>query len=152
MVTAVVSLTGALLGWGVWTLVFAPVLGFWVKAVGNMIATRFFVLPSFNFRGTGGMVGFGASLLGSQLLIMVQSQSDILIGGRMLSPHELGLYSEALFLTPIFVSRFIPPLNEVAFPAYERMQREKSMLNQSFCKTVRWIGSATGRDGVCRHV
>src|SRR3546814_13521451 len=76
--------------------VFAPILVFWVKAVGNMIATRFFVLPSFNFRGTGGMVGFGASLLGSQLLIMVQSQSDILIGGRMLSPHELGLYSEAL--------------------------------------------------------
>src|SRR3546814_848676 len=139
MVTAVVSLTGALLGWGVWTLVFAPVLGFWVKAVGNMIATRFFVLPSFNFRGTGGMVGFGASLLGSQLLIMVQSQSDILIGGRMLSPHELGLYSEALFLTQIFVSRFIPPLNDVAFPAYARMQADKSMLNQSFCKAVRLI-------------
>src|SRR3546814_6849973 len=30
MVTAVVSLTGALLGWGVWVLVFAPVLGLWV--------------------------------------------------------------------------------------------------------------------------
>src|SRR3546814_113875 len=139
MVTAVLVLTGALLGWGVWTLDFAPVLGFWVKAVGNMIATRFFVLPSFNFRGTGGMVGFGASLLGSQLLIMVQSQSDILIGGRMLSPHELGLYSEALFLTQIFVSRFIPPLNDVAFPAYARMQADKSMLNQSFCKAVRLI-------------
>src|SRR3546814_9530642 len=83
------------------------------------------------------MVGFGASLLGSQLLIMVQSQSDILIGGRMLIPHELGLYSEALFLTQIFVSRFIPPLNDVAFPAYARMQADKSMLNHSFFKAVR---------------
>src|SRR3546814_9273554 len=70
---------------------------------------------------------------------MVQSQSDILIGGRMLSPHELGLYSEALFLTQIFVSRFIPPLNDIAFPAYARMQADKSMLNQSFCKAVRLI-------------
>src|SRR3546814_4410675 len=57
----------------------------------------------------------------------------------MLSPHELGLYSEALFLTQIFVSRFIPPLNDVAFPAYARMQADKSMLNQSFCKAVRLI-------------
>ena len=139
IITAVVSLTGALMGWGVWTLVFAPIIGFWVKAVGNMIATRFFVWPSFDFKGTGGMIAFGASLLGSQLLIMVQSQSDILIGGRMLTPHELGLYSEALFLTQIFVSRFIPPLNDVAFPAYARMQSDKAMLNQSFCKAVRLI-------------
>src|SRR5690606_16469793 len=93
MVTAIVALTGALLGWGIWTLVFAPLVGFWVKGVGNMIATRFFVMPSFDFRGTGSMIAFGASLLGSQLLIMVQSQSDILIGGRLLSPHDLGLYA-----------------------------------------------------------
>src|SRR3546814_8877631 len=110
MVTAVVALTGALLGWGVWTLVFAPILGFWVMAVGNMIATRFFDLPRFNFRGTGGMVGFGASLLGSQLLIMVQSQSDLLIGGRMLSPHVLGFYPAPLLLSQSFLSRFIPLL------------------------------------------
>src|SRR3546814_12412503 len=57
----------------------------------------------------------------------------------MLSPHELGLYSEALFLTQIFVSRFIPPLNDVAFPAYARMKADKSMLNESFCKAVRLI-------------
>ena len=28
-----------------------------------------------------------------------QTQSDIVIGGRTLHPHELGLYAEALFLT-----------------------------------------------------
>src|SRR3546814_11173697 len=100
------------------------------------------------------MVGFGASLLGSQLLIMVQSQSDILIGGRMLSPHELGLYSEALFLTQLFVSRFIPLLNDVAFPAYARLQADKSMLNQSFCKAVRLlqIGRASVRERVGQYV
>lgn len=139
MITATVALTGALLGWGVWTLVFAPLVGFWVKAIGNMIATRFFVMPSFDLRGTGSMVAFGASLLGSQLLIMIQSQADIFIGGRALSPHELGLYSEALFLTQIFVSRFIPPLNDVAFPAYARMQSDKGLLCQSFCRSVRLI-------------
>ncbi len=137
--SAGVALGGALSGWGVWTLVFAPLAGFWVKALGYLIATRFLPLPSFNFRGTGAMVAFGASLLGSQLFWIAQSQADIFIAGRVLPPHELGLYAEALFLTQIFVSKFIPPLNDVAFPAYARMQKDPSRVAWSFCKAVRLL-------------
>ena len=137
--SAVVALTGALLGWGVWTLVFAPMAGFWVKAVGYVLATGFRPIPSFDFRGTGAMVTYGASLLGGQLFWIVQSQADIFIGGRMLDPHELGLYAEALFLTQIFVSKFIPPLNDVAFPAYARMQKDPGRIAWSFCKAVRLL-------------
>lgn len=134
-----VAIGGALSGWGVWTLVFAPIAGFWVKGIGYMLATRLFIWPSFDFRGTGGMVAFGASLLGSQLFWMFQSQADIFIGGRMLSAHELGLYAEALFLTQIFASKFIPPLNDVAFPAYARMQGDVRRMASSFCKAVKLI-------------
>ncbi|HWV12527.1 MAG TPA: lipopolysaccharide biosynthesis protein [Sphingobium sp.] len=137
--SAAVALTGALSGWGVWTLVFAPMAGFWVKAVGYVIATGFRPIPSFDFRGTGAMVAYGASLLGGQLFWIVQSQADIFIGGRALSPHQLGLYAEALFLTQIFVSKFIPPLNDVAFPAYARMQKDPARIAWSFCKAVRLL-------------
>ncbi|MCF8709536.1 lipopolysaccharide biosynthesis protein [Rhizorhapis sp. SPR117] len=136
---AATAISGALAGWGVWTLVYAPIAGFWVKGIGYMLAMRLFVWPSFNFRGTGGMIAFGGSLLGSQLFWMFQSQADIFIGGRMLSPHELGLYAEALFLTQIFASKFIPPLNDVAFPAYARMQGDLGKMAWSFCKAVKLI-------------
>jgi O-antigen/teichoic acid export membrane protein len=85
------------------------------------------------------MVAYGASLLGGQLFWIVQSQADIFIGGRMLKPHELGLYAEALFLTQIFVSKFVPPLNDVAFPAYARMQKDVSRVAWSFCKAVKLL-------------
>jgi len=137
--SAAVALTGALAGWGVWTLVFAPMAGFWVKAAGYVLATGFRPIPSFDFRGTGAMVAYGASLLGGQLFWIIQSQADIFIGGRMLDPHHLGLYAEALFLTQIFVSKFIPPLNDVAFPAYARMQKDPSRIAWSFCKAVRLL-------------
>lgn len=139
MASAAVALAGALSGWGVWTLVFAPMAGFWVKAVGYVLATGFRPIPSFDFRGTGAMVAYGASLLGGQLFWIVQSQADIFIGGRMLEPHQLGLYAEALFLTQIFVSKFIPPLNDVAFPAYARMQKDPARIAWSFCKAVRLL-------------
>lgn len=139
MASAGVALGGALAGWGVWTLVFAPIAGFWVKGLGYVLATGFRPIPSFDFRGTGAMVTYGASLLGSQLFWIIQSQADIFIGGRVLTPHQLGLYAEALFLTQIFVSKFIPPLNDVAFPAYARMQKDPSRIAWSFCKAVRLL-------------
>lgn len=137
--SAAMALAGALSGWGVWTLVFAPLTGFWVKAVGYVIVTGFRPIPSFDFRGTGGMVAFGASLLSGQLFWIIQSQADIFIGGRLFDPHQLGLYAEALFLTQIFVSKFIPPLNDVAFPAYARMQSDVSRVAWSFCKAVKLL-------------
>ena len=136
---AAMAIGGAMAGWGVWTLVYAPLTLFWVKGIGYSIATRFLPVPSFDFRGTGAMVAFGASLLGSQLFWIVQSQADIFIAGRWLSPHQLGLYAEALFLTQIFVSKFIPPLNDVAFPAYARMQKDPARIAASFCKAVRLL-------------
>jgi O-antigen/teichoic acid export membrane protein len=137
--SAAVALGGALAGWGVWTLVFAPIAGFWVKAAGYVLATGFRPIPTLDFRGTGAMVSYGASLLGVQLFWIFQSQADVFIGGRILSPHELGLYAEALFLTQIFVSKFIPPLNDVAFPAYARMQKDPARVAWSFYKAVRLL-------------
>lgn len=136
---AAVALYGALSGWGVWTLVWAPITLFWLRGLGYIVATGFLPVPSFDFRGTGGMIAFGAAMLGSQILWLVQTQADIVIGGRVLQPHELGLYAEALFLTQIIVSKFIPPLNDVAFPAYARMQADRSAICWSFLRALRLI-------------
>ncbi|MEP3225733.1 MAG: lipopolysaccharide biosynthesis protein [Parasphingorhabdus sp.] len=138
-VGAAVALYFALNGHGVWTLIYAPLSIFWTRAICLIIAVRFFVWPSFNFKGAGSMFGFGATLLASHLFWTIQSQSDIFIAGRVLSPHDLGLYAEALFLTTIFAAKFVPPLNEVAFPAYSRLQDDSKALSWSFLKAVRLI-------------
>jgi O-antigen/teichoic acid export membrane protein len=136
---AACAITLALSGAGVWTLVVAPIVIFWARAIGLVIATGFLVMPSFNFRGAGQMFGFGTALLVSQGFWVIQSQADIFIAGRVLDPHTLGLYAEALFLTQIFASRFVPPLNEVAFPAYARIQKDRRRLAGSFLTAVRLI-------------
>ena len=139
VVGAVTALYFAWNGYGVWTLVYAPLAIFWSRAICLVIAVKFYVLPTFNFKGAGAMFGFGATLLASHLFWTIQSQSDIFIAGRFLDPHSLGLYAEALFLTTIFAAKFVPPLNEVAFPAYSRLQSDLSALSWSFLKAVRLI-------------
>lgn len=139
VVGASASLYMALNDWGVWTLVFAPIAIFWTRAIAVTIATKFFIWPSFNFRGAGKMFGFGTTLLVSHGFWIVQSQSDIFIAGRYLTSYELGLYAEALFLTTIFAAKFVPPLNDVAFPAYARIQHDKDALAKGFLQAAKLI-------------
>jgi O-antigen/teichoic acid export membrane protein len=127
----------ALAGYGVWTLVYAPLAMFWTRAIGLTLVARLLVWPSFDFRGCGQIVGFGSAVLFAQLFWLVQSQSDIFIAGARFDAHALGLYAEALFLAQIFMAKFVPPLNEVAFPAYSRIKKDAAAVRWSFLKTVR---------------
>ena len=136
---AATAISLALAGAGVWTLVVAPIVIFWARAIGLVAATRCLLVPSFDLKGTGAMVAFGGALLVNQGFWVVQSQADVFIAGRVLDPHNLGLYAEALFLTQIFSSRFVPPLNEVAFPAYARLQKDPARLAASFLTAVRLV-------------
>lgn len=139
VVGAVTALYFAYNDYGVWTLVYTPLAIFWSRAICLVIAVKFYILPTFNFKGAGAMFGFGATLLASHLFWTIQSQSDIFIAGRYLEPHELGLYAEALFLTTIFAAKFVPPLNEIAFPAYARLQSNPRALAWSFLKAIRLV-------------
>lgn len=133
------ALACALAGYGVWTLVYAPIALFWTRAIGLAVVARLLVWPSFDFRGCGQIIGFGSAVLFSQLFWLVQSQSDIFIAGARFEPHALGLYAEALFLAQIFMAKFVPPLNEVAFPAYARIKHDRAAVRWSFLKTVRLV-------------
>lgn len=134
---AVTSLACAWSGFGVWTLVWAPIALFTVRAIGLTFAARFWIWPSFDLRDSGSLLGFGGILLLCQFFWILQSQADIFLAGRAFTPHDLGLYSEALFLTQIFTAKFIPPVNEVAFPAYAELHKKGGRIGHAFLTSVR---------------
>lgn len=137
LVGAIAALTCALSGLGVWTLVITPILMFSTRAIGLTVAAKLLVWPSFDFRGAGNVVRFGGALMLCQFFWIVQSQTDIFLAGRRVSPHDLGLYAEALFLTQIFTAKFVPPLNEVAFPAYAELNKGGGTVGTAFATAVR---------------
>lgn len=140
--SASAALTGALLGWGVWTLVFAPLVLFAVRGAIMTWAARSLVWPSFDFRGAGHLARYGGVMATSQLFWFLQSQTDVFIAGRAFSPHLLGLYTTSLFLAQIFVSKFVPPLNEVAFSAYARIQHDRAAVASAFVRGARIVMTA----------
>lgn len=139
VVGAVVALAGAAAGLGVWTLVIAPIALFAVRGAGMTWAARSWMWPSFDFRGAGDIARYGGVLAAGQIFWFLQSQADVFIAGRLFDPHTLGIYTTSLFLTQIFVSKFVPPLNEVAFSAYARMQHDPAAIAGAFVKSARVI-------------
>ena len=136
---AATAFTCAMLGWGVWTLVAAPIVALTTRAIGLTIAARLLVWPSFNFKGAGDVIRFGSALLLAQFFWIIQSQADVTIAGRVLTPHALGLYSEALFITMIFTGKFLPPLNEVAFPSYAELAKSGGDVGPAFITAAKLV-------------
>lgn len=137
VIGAVVALAGALGGLGVWTLVLAPLATFASRALGTVSLARAWMWPSFDFRGARAMASYGSVVMAGQIFWFVQAQADIVIAGRVLNPTELGFYTTALFLAQLFVNKVVPPLNEVAFSAYARIQDDPQAAAQGFLKSVR---------------
>ena len=142
MIGAAVALGGALAGWGVWALVWAPIAMFTTRALGFTIVSRSWMLPSFDFRGAGTIARYGGLVAIGQFFGFIQSQADILVAGRLFDAHLVGVYTTALFLTQIFNNKIIPPLNEVAFTAYSRLRDEAEGLARPFARAVRAIMAA----------
>jgi O-antigen/teichoic acid export membrane protein len=136
---AVTALAGAWSGLGVWTLVAAPIALFTVRAIGMTWAANSLMWPSFDFRGAGDIARYGGVMATGQVFWFLQSQADVFIAGRLFDPHWLGIYTTSLFLTQIFVSKFVPPLNEVAFSAYARLKDDRAAMAAAFVKSARII-------------
>jgi len=136
---AATALGGALAGWGVWALVAAPIVLYAARAVGFTVAARAWIRPSFDLRGSGRVVRYGGLVAAGQLFALIWSQADVVIGGRVLDPHRLGLYTTSLFLVQIVVSKFVPPLNEVAFAAYARLGDDPPARARAVLKLVRLV-------------
>lgn len=139
VLAALAALGGALAGFGVWTLVLAPLVGFGSRALGMTIAARTFMLPSFRFKGAWDLAHYGGVVAIGQFFWFIQTQADIVIAGRAFDPHLLGIYTTSLFLTQMFVNKFVPPINEVAFSAYARVQDDARAMTNGFLKAVRLL-------------
>ena len=116
------ALICAFAGLGVWTLVAAPMVLFLTEAVGMSVAAKAPLRPAFDLRGMAGIAGFGGLMTATQFFWFVQSQTDVIIAGRALGVRELGIYTTGLFLAQLLATKFVPPVNEVAYAAYARIQ------------------------------
>ena len=118
---SLVTLVLALLGYGVWALVWGMLATTASRVIGlNMIA-RSLVWPSFSFGNMSAHFSFGAFVSTDRGLWYLFSESDKFIGGKLLGQHALGFYAVAAQLASLPIQKLAGLLNAVALPAFSRV-------------------------------
>jgi O-antigen/teichoic acid export membrane protein len=73
----------------------------------------------------------------SRLLQYLYLQADVVIGGRFLGKEQIGYYSVGMHLASLPMQRISAILNEVAFPAFARIQDERERVGGYLLQSIR---------------
>lgn len=148
LVKGVTGISLALLGFGVWSLVYAYVLG----AIANAIAL-FIIHP---WRPIGAprraqslqAARFGSHLLGSELISIFSRNFDIFLIGKILGASALGVYNLALRIPELLIKSFNMLSGGVAHPILAGMRDDEAALRSYFYGCLRYFALVTFPAGV----
>jgi lipopolysaccharide exporter len=115
-----VSIALALLGQGVWALVWGLLAAEVAGTVVNWLLVRF--RPRFTVDRTAvrTLLSFGLAVVGVQALSVLSSNADYLAVGRILGPEDLGQYTIAYRLPELLIDNVYWISSSVALPWYSR--------------------------------
>lgn len=135
--SSLMTLLMAIKGFGVWSLVAGAITLHVVSMIGYNVFCRKQTKPIFSFMGAGDLFSFGGYLTCAKILWYFYSKADVFICGKILGLNALGIYSTAMTLASIPLQKLMPIINQIAFPAYSKIQIDKDSVRRNFLKSVR---------------
>jgi O-antigen/teichoic acid export membrane protein len=88
-----------------------------------------------------GYISFGGYMIGNNIANTVNSMADLLIGGRILGPAALGLYSVPRTLSLQLQGILNPIVTRIAFPVMSRVQDDRPRLRRIYLQVLRLTAS-----------
>jgi O-antigen/teichoic acid export membrane protein len=123
-------------------------------AIGTMITAIFTSLflwlflakdwrPSrhFQWKDIRPFLQFGGFTIGNNLVGALNSQIDILLGGRMLDAKNIGFYSVPKDLTVRISNLITPIITQVGFPVMVKAQGDRALLKEIYLNAMRMTAS-----------
>ncbi|MGH9753616.1 MAG: lipopolysaccharide biosynthesis protein, partial [Blastocatellia bacterium] len=129
---ALVSLTLALLGYGVWALAWASVIQFFLRSVLLLWLSPHPKRPSLALKEARQLLNFGVGASLSTLANYAALNGDYFVVGRWLGATALGLYARAYQLMTLPLMQFTAVIAYVLFPVYSMIQDEDARLRRAY--------------------
>lgn len=130
LVSGVIGVTLAYLGYGVWSLVAQSISVNAVRTSLLWIVHSWRPTGRFRFDALGAMFPFGSRLLASSLLETVFQNIYLVLIGRLFSAADLGFYTRARTFTNVPSSTLSGVVGRVTFPVFSSIQSDKARLKR----------------------
>jgi PST family polysaccharide transporter len=136
---ALIGITLAWLGYGVWALVAATLGQSLINSALLLILCPHPVIPSLARREMRELLFFGGGFTLARFLNYSANQGDYFVVGRMMGPEALGLYSRAYQLMMLPAKYFGQVLSVVLFPVMSKIQDEKRQLTKTYLSGIAMV-------------
>lgn len=143
IVIAIVSIAGALLGHGYWSLVAGTIAGTVVGTVMVWIYDRWRPSWQFDMASLRSIWSFSSNLFLSNVVFYFFTQVDKVIISHALGAGPVGTYSMAQRTVSAPVNSMSTVVGEVTFPAFSRRQDDDAGLRSGFVRSSRVIALVT---------
>jgi teichuronic acid exporter len=131
------SLILAVNGLGVWSLVWGSMAIIVCRTIGLNVISPFLHIPIFSFKGMAQTITFGGYVTITRILWGFYTQADTFIIGKLLGKELLGFYSVGMQIASLPMEKVSGIINQVAFPAFSRIQNDSQKAASHFLKAVR---------------
>ncbi len=143
-----VSIALALMGYGVWSLVYGQILGTAFGTLLYWIKVRWRPQFVIDREITKSLLHFGLQMTLVSILGMIHKNIDYVIVGYRMDAIQLGYYTMGFRLPELVVIGFCQVAAQILFPAYAKMQNQLEVLRAGYTKTLRYISLVTVPAGI----
>jgi O-antigen/teichoic acid export membrane protein len=136
---AVLTVSMAVGGAGVWALALGPLGAHALRAAAFHAFSRQRVTPRFDVRSVARFVNYGLTITGDRLAYYLHTVSDTVILGRLLGHTALGTYSVALTLASLPAEKILPIVTQVSFASYSRIQDDRQRIARNVLRSIQMV-------------
>lgn len=140
VLSGVVAVTFAFLGFGVWSLVVRTLVLNFVQSLFLSLTTKWRPSLVFSIVSFKRLFGFGWKLLVSGLINTIYDNVFYLIIGKRYSKTQLGYFTNASKFNDLAVQTMTSSIERVTYPVLSSMQDQKERLKQNYKQIMRLTG------------
>ncbi|MBR1940234.1 MAG: lipopolysaccharide biosynthesis protein [Bacteroidaceae bacterium] len=137
IVSGIVGLWLAYIGWGVWALVYQNVSHALVRALILWIFARWRPLFVFSFDSFKQLFSFGSKLLASSLINTIYTNIYTLVIGKAFSPAEVGFFNQGNHFSKLPMQIVQDIVVKVNYPILSELQDDNNRLVLTYKKLLR---------------
>lgn len=137
IIGGVIGIILAIMGFGVWALVYQGLISSLFSFLANVYFNRW--IPKLHFHKESFMELFGYSwkLVVSNLLSAIWEQLYLVVIGKFYSPSILGQYTRATGFSNLLSSNLNSVVQRVTFPVLSELQEDKVALKSAYRKMIK---------------
>ena len=137
IISGILGITFAFLGFGVWALVILSISGTFIRTFLFWFYNRWWPEFSFSVSSFRELFGFGWKLLVSGLINTVWNEIYQVVIGKFYAPATLGQYSRAIGFSNMFSKNLTSIVQRVSYPALSQIQDDRERLKNGYRNIIK---------------